>query len=185
MIIKFFKSDNYLRQQSKGFTLVESIVAIFILLISVVMPMAVVARALFAANYAQDQITAVYLAQEAIEVVRNTRDNNVLGGTALWDQGSLGDGSSTSCYSGSGCYVDSVNNTISACAGVCPNVQENSSGAIAWYGNYGDWTNTKYVRTIKLSKISAYEIKINSTVTWASRSGDRTVFVEDVLTNWP
>lgn len=184
MIINFLKKNN-LKQVNGGFTLVESIVAIFILLISVVMPMAVVARALFVANYAQDQITAVYLAQEAVEMVRTTRDNNVLSGTALWDQGNLGDGSSTSCYSGSGCYVDAVNNTINACGGVCPPVQENSAGAISWYGNYSDWANTKYIRTIKLSKISAYEIKINSTVTWASRSGDRTVSVEDVLTNWP
>lgn len=182
--MNFLKNGNF-KQGNKGFTLVESIVAIFILLISVVMPMAVVARALFAANYAQDQITAVYLAQEGIEVVRNTRDNNVLSGASLWDQGDLGDGSSISCYSGSGCYVDAVNNRINACAGVCPSIQEDTAGVVSWYGNYSDWTNTKYIRTIKLSKISVYEIKINSTVTWATRSGDRTASVEDVLTNWP
>jgi prepilin-type N-terminal cleavage/methylation domain-containing protein len=177
----FIKRNNKAGNE-RGFTLIESIVAIFILLIAIVMPMAVVARALFAANYAQDQITAVYLAQEGVELVRNARDNNVLGGSALWDQGSL-----SSCYGASGCYVDAIhsNNMINTCSGTCPYVQEDMSGGISWYGNDSDWGNTKYIRTIRLSKISDYEIKINSTVTWETRTVPRTVLVEDVITNWP
>ncbi len=166
----------------RGFTLIESIVAIFILLIAIVMPMAVVARALFAANYAQDQITAVYLAQEGVELIRNARDNNVLSGSALWDQGNL-----SNCYGANGCYVDAIhsNSTVNACSGTCPYVQEDMGGGISWYGNDSDWGNTKYIRTIKLSKISDYEIKINSTVIWETRTSPRTVLVEDVITNWP
>lgn len=180
--MKIFTKINYLNKSNNGFTLVESIVAIFILLIAIVMPMAVVARALFTANYAQDQITAVYLAQEGVELVRNVRDNNVLSGAALWDQGSL-----SGCYTASGCYVDSVHNSsiVNVCSGVCPYVQEDNSGGISWYGSDTNWPNTKYIRTIKLSKMSDYEIKVNATVTWATRGGDRTVLVEDVLTNWP
>lgn len=177
----FIKRNNNVSNE-RGFTLIESIVAIFILLIAIVMPMAVVARALFAANYAQDQITAVYLAQEGVELVRNTRDNNVLSGSALWDQGDL-----SNCYGASGCYVDAVHssNMVNVCSGTCPYVQEGVGGGISWYGNNSDWGNTKYIRTIKLSKISDYEIKVNSTVTWATRAAPRTVLVEDVITNWP
>lgn len=177
----FTKIDN-LNRHNKGFTLVESIVAIFILLIAIVMPMAVVARALFTANYAQDQITATYLAQEGVELVRNVRDNNVLSGSALWDQGSL-----SGCYTVSGCYVDAVHisNIVNVCSGVCPYVQEDNSGGISWYGNDNSWSNTKYIRTVKLSKVSDYEIRVTATVVWATRGGDRTVLVEDVLTNWP
>lgn len=180
--MNIFTKTKSLNRYNDGFTLVESIVAIFILLIAIVMPMAVVARALFTANYAQDQITAVYLAQEGVELIRNVRDNNVLSGGALWDQGSL-----SGCYTESGCYVDSVHNVniVNVCAGVCPYVQEDNSGGTSWYGNDTNWSNTKYIRTVRLSKMSDYEIKVNSTVVWATRGGDRTVLVEDVLTNWP
>jgi len=180
-----FTKKNNREHSTGGFTLIESIVAIFILLIAIVMPMAVVARALFAANYAQDQITAVYLAQEGVELIRNARDNNVLSGSASWDQGSL-----SSCYGVNGCYVDAVhdNNMVNVCGGACVNVKEDTGGAgPSWYGYSSDssWVDTKYIRTIKLSKISDYEIKVNSTVTWATRTTDRVVLVEDVLTNWP
>lgn len=169
----------------------ESIVAIFILLVSVVTPMAVVARALFAAYYAQDQITAVYLSQEGVELARNVRDNNVLNGTA-WNQGALGNAVSSVCYSASGCSIDARNNTVTECSGACPYVQEYTGESdVSWYGSgVGSWQNTKYIRTVKITKISGngsgdYQIKINATVTWDTRGISRVVTTDDVLTNWP
>ena len=50
----------------KGFTLIETLVAVSLLTVAIVAPMTLTARSLSAAYYARDQITAFHLAQEAI-----------------------------------------------------------------------------------------------------------------------
>jgi type II secretory pathway pseudopilin PulG len=58
----------------KGLTMVETLVAISILTIAVIGPLGIIAQALHTSYYTRDQMTAHYLAQEAIEYVRNLRD---------------------------------------------------------------------------------------------------------------
>lgn len=64
------------RAQSRmaGFTILETLVAIAILIVAITGPLAIVAQALRASYFSRDQITAYYLAQEAVEYIRNTRD---------------------------------------------------------------------------------------------------------------
>lgn len=69
------KKVKNLKKITSGFTLIETLVAITILLLSIVGPMSIAANGLFSAYYGRDQITAYYLAQEGIEYVRNTRDS--------------------------------------------------------------------------------------------------------------
>ncbi len=64
----------------KAFTLIETLVAISILTIALTGPLAVIAQALKSSYFARDQITAYYLAQEAVEYIRNQRDINGLKG---------------------------------------------------------------------------------------------------------
>jgi prepilin-type N-terminal cleavage/methylation domain-containing protein len=61
-----------------GFTLIETMVAIAILLLAVAGPLVVASRAMIAAEIAQDQLTASNLAQEGIEYVRMMRDDEYL-----------------------------------------------------------------------------------------------------------
>lgn len=66
--------------RKKAFTLIETLVAISILTIALTGPLAVIAQALKSSYFARDQITAYYLAQEAVEYIRNLRDINGLKG---------------------------------------------------------------------------------------------------------
>lgn len=66
---------NACRNKSRGFTILETLVAISILVLALTAPLAIVAQALQSSYYARDQVTAYFLAQEAVEFLRNKRDN--------------------------------------------------------------------------------------------------------------
>ena len=61
-----------------GFTLVESMVAITILLTAIVGSVSLVARGIFDFKFAKNKLVAMNLAQEGIELVRVIKENNVL-----------------------------------------------------------------------------------------------------------
>ncbi|KKR70692.1 MAG: putative membrane protein [Candidatus Nomurabacteria bacterium GW2011_GWB1_40_7] len=83
----FFKKVNKL---SKGFTLIETLVAISIFTMSILAMFSVLAQSISDTGYAKKKMTATYLAQEGIEYARNLRDNAVLSG-AGWDSFNVDD----------------------------------------------------------------------------------------------
>lgn len=66
-----------------GFTLVETLVAIAVLLVAIVGPMTIAAQGLQASFFSREQTTAVYLAQEAIEAIEKKRDDQALNDVAI------------------------------------------------------------------------------------------------------
>lgn len=73
---------------NKGFTLVETLIAITVLMIAIAGPLVVASKGLTAALISRDQMTASLLAQESMEMVKNTRDNNIAAGR-VWNDGIL------------------------------------------------------------------------------------------------
>lgn len=63
---------------ARGFTLVETLVAISLLLIAVVGPMTFLTRSSQSTEVSNQQIPAVFLAQEGLELVQAERDNEFL-----------------------------------------------------------------------------------------------------------
>ncbi|MEK7219403.1 MAG: prepilin-type N-terminal cleavage/methylation domain-containing protein, partial [Patescibacteria group bacterium] len=66
------------QQKHKGFTLIETLIAISIFTVSILALMSVLGQGISNTNYAKQKIIASYLAQEGIEYMRNMRDNDVL-----------------------------------------------------------------------------------------------------------
>lgn len=71
----------YSQQKNKGFTLIETLVAISIFTMSILGLLSILASGISNTNYAKQKMAATYLAQEGIEYARNVRDNKVLSGS--------------------------------------------------------------------------------------------------------
>ena len=68
----------YSKQKNKGFTLVETLVAISIFTMSILGLLSILASGISDTGYAKKKVVAGYLAQEGIEHARNIRDTHVL-----------------------------------------------------------------------------------------------------------
>lgn len=66
----------------KAFTIIETLVAITILMIAIAGPLTTAFRALSAAYDAREQMVAINLATEVVETVRNIVDGNIYSGRA-------------------------------------------------------------------------------------------------------
>ncbi len=64
----------------KGFTLIEVLMAIFLITVGIGGSFALINRIMDFSSVSSDRLQAAYLAQEGIENVRNTRDSNWLAG---------------------------------------------------------------------------------------------------------
>ncbi|MBZ9578331.1 prepilin-type N-terminal cleavage/methylation domain-containing protein [Patescibacteria group bacterium] len=72
---------------NKSFTLLEAIIAIFIITVGVVGVLGLVSQTIGSVIVSSQKLIAAYLAQEGIEIVRNIRDTNWLEGAPSWDEG--------------------------------------------------------------------------------------------------
>lgn len=164
----------------RGFTLIETLVAVSLLVIAIVAPMSLVAQSLATAYYARDQVAAYALAQEGIEAVRAVRDGNILSNATANTSRNLLD----SIPIGQNFTVDATvdtsvvgNNALNPCGGTCPLLKVDSYGEL--YGHDATWTAyTKFRRTVYAQYAGPVainaghdEIRVTVTVTWETASG--------------
>jgi len=156
----------------KGFTLVETLVAIMLLSVAVVAPMSLASKSLGSAYYARDQITAFYLAQEAIEALRSIRDSQIL--IIAGSSSGAPDIFGLIPHQNEPFTVDGrkgdVSTAIEVCDGTCPPLE--TDGTLYGYPDIDDdpnlWTPTHFTRTVHAYAIpgNADEVRITATVTW-------------------
>lgn len=73
------------KKNNRAFTLVEAMVAVSVLMMAVIGPLTIAQKGLSSAIYSKDQMIASYLAQDAIEYIKNIRDNNgIMGISSDW-----------------------------------------------------------------------------------------------------
>lgn len=63
-----------------GFTLLETLVALILIVSAIVGPFTLATRGIFNAKFAKNKLVALNLAQEGMEIVRHLRDTNVING---------------------------------------------------------------------------------------------------------
>lgn len=172
----------------KGFTLVETMVAIAILMLAILGPLSIASSGLRSSQFSKDQITAYYLAQEGIEYARYERDDNYI----LNQQGANPSTdwlSRLSKCEGSGCELDTVewfkdtdnDPTNDGSELISPptnnKMYENSDGDYT-YTPTGN-TLSKYSRTIVVTPDTTYpekEANVTVTMNWTEGSDSQKTF---------
>ena len=164
----------------RGFTLIETLVAISVLLLSLAGPLSIASSALRNAHFARDEVTAYYLAQEAIEYVRAIRDQNFLSNRP-WLQG-LDETSAVSCI-GVNCSVDIPNFTHALCGTTCPFLKISASGGLY---NQSSGEDSIYRREFTLSRVDGAdeEATISVTVTWQTNGLARAFIISENIFHW-
>jgi prepilin-type N-terminal cleavage/methylation domain-containing protein len=180
----------YIRE--RGFTLIETMVAVSILTLAVAGPLFTANRAIVAAQIARDQLTASSLAQEGIEYVRAMRDNEFLGAyptDAGW--ANFISGIENYCL-GALCTLDPIARdmgygsglALEPCSGSCTPLYRRSDGMYTQQSGGGSNVQTIFTRTIQVTRVTATDEKIASVVSWDSHGTRYAVSISDHLTPW-
>ncbi|MFA6274120.1 MAG: type II secretion system protein [Candidatus Paceibacterota bacterium] len=204
-MFKYFKKQNK-KNISRGFTLVETLVAIGIFSTSILVMMVVLGAGISDTNYAKRKIIATYLAQEGIEYIRNIRDTYELFPTNIGGDGWVDFKVAVSnCISNSnnksGCLFYDGNlipgdedpmNSIKILP--CEDTDNLCTKGILYYdpatGRYNPgqanfFPSSGFTRSIIVEFLgNVDEIKVSSTVHWKQGSGDQSVTFSENLFNW-
>jgi Tfp pilus assembly protein PilV len=148
-------------KNKKGFTIIETLVAVTILMISIVGPLTIAQKSLMASIYARDQVTASFLAQDIIEKIKNDKSNALLANTV---------------------FSTWVGNYQNPCA------QNNSVGILriqndGTLSTSGTNTPSKFscTATVTLLPSSTSEAKVVVTVSWTTGTLQNSVVLQDNL----
>lgn len=165
-----------------GFTLIETMVAVTIITLAVAGPLFTASRSIVAAQLANDQLAASYLAQESIEYVRAMRDDEYLalhpGDTgAAWNN--FINGSINQCRAPKICTLGLIQGgtlPLTSCSG---NTCTETFSLIP--------NRMQYKRTIQVVDASsggATDVRIVSIVSWNFHNSLHSISINDHLTPW-
>lgn len=162
---------NTLTQQKNGFTLVETLIAITVLLLVIIGPITAAQKGIQNAYYASEQLTAIFLAQEAIEAVREFRDRQAL--IVYYDMDHDNPTASTDdwgirlpagCF-GSGCAFDITTGSFATCgtyANGCRVLFHSESNQY----NHSLGAETPFTRTVTVGSAVGGGWTVTADVSW-------------------
>lgn len=152
---------------AKGFTLLETIIAVAILATGIVASLTLISKSIQSVSLSQNRLIATYLANEGMELVRNIRDNNWKDPSASWDDG-LAD--CADC----GIDYEGVNGDSTDFLKFDP----------SRFYNYTSGVDTMFRRRIAIATINSEQKQVTSEIIWSWRGGNYNIQVEGFLYNW-
>lgn len=157
--------------QKKGFTIIEILAAIFVLTVGMIGVLTVIQQTMAYGEILNERLTAIYLVQEGIEIVRNIRDGNWLEPASSWDANlTAGD------WEGDYTMTDS----LILWMGDGRNLK--IDGGFYKYSDNG--TTTSFKRRITIEKPEADQLKATVTVNWEARGATSSISAQEELYNW-
>lgn len=155
----------------RGFTLVETLIAISLLTTAIVTPMALATQSLSVSYYARDQIAAFHFGQEAIEAVRSIRDGNILTNAR---SGTNDIDLLAGIPIGAPFTIDTRTNAVAECAATCPPLQTDDV-LFGYENSTPGWRNTIFTRTVTVDRVSPAdgppdEVQVSVLIEWRSNA---------------
>lgn len=170
-------------KNQKGFSLLETLVAISILVVAITGSLTLASTSIGSASLSKNQIIAFNLAEEGMELVRSVRDSNSAAGR-FWLEGL------EPCVNPSGCTIDAWSSApaIEPClTEACQFIKYDSdSGAYGYHISGQRVGDTIFSRKIQLSPVSDYEEKVEVSVEWRQARFDRPakIILEERIFDW-
>jgi len=178
-----------------GFTFIEAMVAISLLMTSVVIAVTVIRTNILVSSVTKNAVAARFLAQEGVEYTRHVRDSHLVDFEKTDNSDIPWLGTLDVCFDNP-CFIDTANPTsvnITSCpAGVCPILKYNETENRYGYDSGVGWEDTVFVREIEIADPSGGTMDMMDTeaiitvrVTWSERDGSsREVMYQQSLFNW-
>ena len=171
--------DSRFTLHASGFSLLETLVAVGILIGAVLGPLSLASSSINAASLAKNQIIATNLAAEAMEIVRNKRDSNIFQGSD-WLFGL------TSCAEPESCFVDipqipPYDYDIESCAPACPALKRNPDTGLF---NVQTGEDMGFIRKITITYLASDEIKVQVEISWKEKNSISSFVLETYLFRW-
>lgn len=191
-------------KKQKAFTLVETLTAMSIIILAILGPLTVAVYSFSYATETRDNITATYLAGEAVELLRYKRDSIHIDGTFHsgspyatnpWNSfkilfGDLTQTPPAGCYSSGGCVFDIFSIDNSPPTVDCPFFYRDSVTFLYSCTNNVTASSTSFSRNIKMQDVvqpsnaivDEDDIRVTSSVTYKKSNGlSKTVSVIDFI----
>lgn len=177
------------QQSNSGFTLIETLVAVTILIIGVIGPLSLAARGISDGLFAQNQLTANLLAQEAMEVIINKRNSNVVNILNINPaDGLFGDFFPANMPNGFEVKTIGVDAMMGGIDDSCQYDDDNGQTQFGCYLNnegrgYYEKSNSggQFIRQITVKKISNDEIGVTVTIKWKNKNTLKTFTLSEYL----
>jgi len=182
-----------------GFTLIETLIAIFLLMLTVGGLLTLAADGYFQVRYAKNQIIANSLLQESLEYIRNDRDTSFQQGVT-WSDWVAKYSGDHGCFDANGCTVDpyttiATDHVIACASDSCPAFTFYPTFGFYGYANttYPSLYNqsagspylTTYVRTITMQQASdPNQLTVTATMKWLNGNTSTSSSQSILLTNW-
>ncbi len=154
----------------KSFTLIESLIAIFILTSGILAVFGLISSSFLPLSFSSKKLVAAYLAQEGIEIVRNIRDTNLIQ-NKNWDE-NLSHGTFTNFDYRSESIPDNTN---------CQN--KNYLTLVGEFYQCSTSSPNSLKREISITK-SENVLEVRVTVSWKDRRRSYQLTAQENLYNW-
>lgn len=169
-------------KKDRGFTILEIIIATFILVTAIIASYSAFSGIITATSVISSRLTASYLTQEGIEIIRNIRDTNWLNNPTDPTKWNIG---LTSCSSG--CEADYTTGTAASETTPLRSYSENPLNIDA-YNFYSYFTGpaTKFKRKITVAPDpnNADILQVSVLIEWEDRGKSYNFTAEEYLYNW-